>query len=215
MKIFGDKGNTKKIAKITKIIVYVSLAIILYAISPGVENQSAARFLMIAEIVLLALALRNVLSLAKEPMLKLAKKAIELIKKALAPIIAKIRERYSRKKNFAKGSDEKKLIFNFGILDKIKNRFKSRIKLSLKNASSNMEKIRLLYIKYILLLSEKHHKIKHSHTPKELKTDLAGSNRIENDILFDIYEEVRYNDAERVAISDEVIGLCENALDKR
>ena len=199
---------------IAKIIFCTGLAAILQILSANIKNQSAAHFLTVVEIVLMLFVLRVFFSLTKKRIVFLAKKAKELLKKALAPIIAKIRGRHGRRK-FVRGSDEKRLVFNFGIMDKLKDRLKPRKKTSLKNISSNAEKIRLLYIRLILTLIDRHYRVKHSHTPKELKTDLAQMDRNESDILFDTYENVRYGNLGDDSIPDGTVALCENIFEKR
>lgn len=186
------------------------MAIILHFMAQNVKNQSAARFLTVAEVVLMILILRIVLSLAGSRVKLIGKKLKELVKKALGPIIAKIREISGRKRRFAKGEDEKKLVFNFNIIEKLKNKLKLRKKPDLKHSSSNMEKIRLLYIKLILKLIERHYKFKYSHTPEEIKNGISGENK---DPLFAAYEKARYDDAGSVYISNETVKLCEEIID--
>ena len=194
--------------KIIKIIIYAALAIILHLLSINVKSQSAARFLLVLEIILMVLILRIVVSLTENRVKFLAKKAKELLIKVFRPIIDKIKERYARRRKFVKGSDEKRLVFNFNIIEKLKNKLKLRKKLDLKHGASNIEKIRLLYIKFILILIENHYKVKYSHTPREIKIDLPPK---EHDILFDSYEKARYGHAEYIAISDDVVDLCREA----
>ena len=91
------------------------------------------------------------------------------MKKALRPIIKVIQAKYKRRQKLIKGKDEKRLIFNLNLIEKLKNK---RKKINLKHGSTNMEKIRLLYVKLILILTEKNNEIKYSSTPKEIKKDL-------------------------------------------
>jgi hypothetical protein len=206
MKISNE--NKKKIIKIT---VYAALIIILQVLSANVKNRSAARFMAVAEIVLAVLISKAVLSLSKNRVKIIGRKLKEILKKTFGPILNKIREMSGRRRRFVRGSDEKRLVFNFNIIEKLKNKLKLRKKLDLKHSSSNIEKIKLLYIKLILTLMEKHHKVKYSHTPKEIKNNLKDDNK---ELLFDIYEKARYDDENTMYISNETVKLCENITDK-
>ena len=197
MKIFKDPKNTKKIVRI---IIYSAALITLHYIIINKRNSfvntSTEPVLNAVESVLIVLIVRTIFLLAEKRIKSLAKKTgdrlTKILKRLFKPIIDKISEN-RRRKNFIKGSDESKFIFNLEIIDKLKNKLKLRKKLDLKSSSSNAEKIRLLYIKFILILTGKNYKIKYSYTPKEIKDSLDYREREEErDILFDIYEQVRY-----------------------
>ena len=211
MKIFKDK---KKRAQIIKIAICAAGIYFIEYTKQSLENSSLGRFLTVLEILLLAYMAWTLFSLfksrAKVLYAKAKKTLVDAVKRLLKPIIEKFRERYRRKQKFVKGRDENKIVFNFNIIEKLKNKLQLRKKLDLKHVSSNAEKIRLLYIKFILKLIQKNNAIKYSSTPKEIKNDVRCG---ESDILFDIYEKVRYDAQKNVAVLDDTVKLCENAAD--
>ena len=218
MKIFKDKNMRKQTIKI--IVCAVILAVVQFVFVSGsyiTVSDSARRFCIVVELVLGAWIIWTVLSIIGVRGKPLFKNLKDYLKKVLAKVIKPIRdklsERYNRKRKFIKGSDENKFILNFNlnIIDKLKNKLRLRQKLDLKQNSSNREKIKLLYIKLILILTEKNYQIRYSHTPKEIKDNLDS---VDNNILFDIYEQVRYGDTDNIAVSDDMIKMCENITDK-
>lgn len=210
MKIFKHNG----IKKIIQLAVYlIALAIdnfIVANISYFTDNPSLARFLIVLEYLLLILViwkLISIISIYIAPLLRGAKKYLSGV---FEPIRNKLRERYNRKRKYIKGSDESKLILNFSIIDKIKNKFKLRQKLNFKHSVSKVERIRMLYIKLVLTLIEKNYEIRYSHTPREIKSNINYS---EGDTLLDVYEQVRYGDSDNIAISDDMMKSYEDIFD--
>lgn len=52
--------------------------------------------------------------------------------------------------------------------------------------------------------------VKYSQTPREIKRNVPYFG--ENGILFDAYEQARYDADENIAVSDETVKLCEDAI---
>ncbi|MCL2772861.1 MAG: hypothetical protein FWD71_05885 [Oscillospiraceae bacterium] len=208
MKIFKNRKIRKKIIRI---IIYTIIIAISYCLP--IHNQSAARFLTVVQLALSVLTAWEIISFIRFKSLftNLKNSIVELFKRVFKPILKKIEEIRSRKRKFIRGSDESKFILHFNVIDKLKNKLKLRQKLDFKHAQSNSEKIRLLYIRLILILTGKNYKIRYSYTPKEINDSL---NHIDKDILFDIYENVRYGDNTNTALSDDTVKLCENNVDE-
>lgn len=202
--------------KIIKIIIYtvLILAVQFFILGGRIKiniNESARRFFIAVEIILSVLLLKTLVSfILKDTLLPKNVKDFmgKAFRKLFRPILNKIRELHNRRRKFIKGTDEEKIIFNLNIIDKLKDKFRLREKLKLKHGDSNAEKIRLLYIKLILLL-EKDYVIKYSYTPKEIKETFDYKS---NDILCDIYEQVRYGRNEDISVSDDIVELCENGF---
>jgi len=214
MKPFKNKKHkeNKKKAAIIRIIIYAAAAAVVHFLSVNMPGESLRRFLTVVEIVLFAVILRAIVSLVHAPAKKLLKQFTKAINKIFKPYLDKIREKLAKGRKFVKGSDEKNLIWNFNlnIVNRLKNKLKLRKKLDFRHSSSNAEKIRLLYIKLILTLREKHHKIKYSSTPKEIKENLDHR---ENDVLFEVYEKIRYGGDGNITVSDDMVNSCEKTMD--
>ena len=193
-----------------KIIIYASAIAILHYLPVDAHNGSLRRFLTIVEIVLFALILRTIIPLMNAPVKNLAKQLKKALSKIFKPVLDKVQKTLARRRKFIKGIDEKNLIWNgnLNIISKLKNKLKSRKKLDFKHSASHMEKIRLLYIKLILILLKKNHKIKYSYTVKEIKDNLDCGEKY---ILFDVYEQVRYS--RYIIVSDDMVNLCQNDID--
>lgn len=209
MKMFKNKG----ISKIIRIAVYfIALAAVNFMVANSshfTDNLSLVRFLIILEYALMILIVFELISFIKAYIAPLLRGAKKFLSGVFEPIRNKLRERYNRKQKFLKGVDESKLIFNFNIIDKLKNKLKLRQKLNFNHSTSNIEKIRLLYIKLVLTLIEKDYEIRYSHTPREIK---SNTNCGEGDVLFDVYEQARYGDIDSLVISDDMIKSCEDSL---
>jgi hypothetical protein len=214
MKIFKDKEKRKKIVRIA--IYAVAIFAIRYLAACNrefLEYSSFGRFLSVLELTLAVFLAWTIFSLAKNRAkaiyAKTKKVLANAIKRMFKPFIEKFLERQKRKQKFVRGLDENKIIFDFHVMDRLKNRLKPKKKLDLKHVSSNAEKIKLLYIKFILTLAKKNHAVKYSSTPKEIKNNLGNG----DDILFDTYEQVRYDADENIDVLDNTVELCENAVD--
>ena len=180
-------------------------------------SESATRFLTVVEVTIVILIGWTLLSVTKSSAQSFADRLKDELLKALVkmfkPLADKIREKLSRGQRFVKGSDESSRLrvnLNLSIIDNIKKRLLLREKLNLRRSKSNAETIRLLYIKLILTLTERRHRIKYSHTPSEIKDSLGVNNeQRERGILFEAYEQARYGGAD-VSISDDIVQLCKN-----
>jgi len=205
MKIFKNKN----IIVLIKLIIYVELLAVAYYLEWNVkfftENINAFRAIQAVEIVLIGLIAWTVITLIRMNFKFLWKNAKKLFEKIIIKPIKKILQfKFKPKKKYMKGKDEKQFIFNFDLIEKFKTR---RRKLDLKHSKSNMERIRLLYIKLILILTEKDKEVKYSYTPKEVKKNCSW---IGNEILFETYEQVRYGE---LGVTDEVVQMCEKTME--
>jgi len=221
MKIFKNKN----IVNLIKLIIYVELLTISYYLEWNVEflkeNRTALFFNKIVQwifIVLIGWTVIKFIILNYKLIFAKVKKILENIKKYIKKKLADAKKMFQNvfkfikkviqfkynKKKYIKGKDEKQFIFNFDLIEKFKNR---RRKLDLKHSKSNMEMIRLLYIKLILILTAKDKEVKYSYTPKEVRKN-CGDNK--SDILFETYEQVRYGE---VFVTDEVVQLCEKTME--
>lgn len=94
---------------------------------------------------------------------------------------------------YKKRKDEKTFIF--GDDDELGRRKRHSIKSTSKwrDMTENSEKIRFLYIKYIVKLIKGGYKFQKALTPNEVRGDLALEPENEDNMLFDLYNGARYS----------------------
>ena len=130
-------------------------------------------------------------------------------------IVKRVRQFVARVKKTLKarglgsGFDKSTIELDFSIQHEIKRIFKSKIKLDLRKADRNAEKIRMMYIKLILKSIRSGYDYKYTQTPDEVYELLKNQNI---DVLIDCYKSVRYD--RNAVISDENVEICENILNK-
>jgi hypothetical protein len=128
----------------------------------------------------------------------ISKKVRQFIKKA---------KKILKAHGLGSGFDKSTIEVDFSIQREIKRIFKSKIKLDLRKADRNAEKIRLMYIKLILKSIRSGYDYDQTQTPDEIYELLKNENL---DVLIDCYKSVRYD--RNVIISDENVEICENIL---
>ena len=107
------------------------------------------------------------------------------------------------------GFDKSTIELDFSIKHEIKRIFKSKIKLDIRKANRNAEKIRMIYIKLILKSIRSGYDYNQTQTPDEVYELLKNQNL---DFLIACYKSVRYD--RNAVISDENVEICENILNK-
>lgn len=115
----------------------------------------------------------------------------------------------NKKNSFVSGSDKREFIGRLGFLGKTKKKTRKRKKIDINTCEGNAEKVRLLYTKYIIKSSEKGRDITFSQTPEEIKQSLDIDN---NDLLFESYEQVRYN--EHNSVDEDTVNKCCDIVDR-
>ena len=175
-------------------------------------DDSARRFFRICEGILLLVIITNGLMIifkVESTFGELVRDlAGRLLKKIFYPLMDKANEIIRRENRLVGGVDEAKLMLNFGIADKLKSALRPRRKIDLRRCATNSERVRMLYIRFILTLKRQRYVIDESCTPREIdKKILSGNNQ--SGILFDVYENLRYNREDTVTISDETVLQCE------
>jgi len=106
--------------------------------------------------------------------------------------------------------DKVSVELEFDPFGEFKKMFKSKIKLDIRKADKNAEKIRLLYIKLILKSMREGYDYDKTHTPDEVYEVLKNKNL---DYLMSCYKSVRYN--RDIKILDEEVEKCENIINGR
>jgi|GEM_PF-6933330 hypothetical protein len=103
--------------------------------------------------------------------------------------------------------DKVSVEFKIDAFGEFKKMFRSKIRLDLRKADENAEKIRLLYIKLILKSMREGYDYNRTHTPDELYEVLKNKNL---EYLMACYKSVRYD--RDIHILDEEVKKCENII---
>lgn len=192
MKNFLRKKIVKKTA-LYAVLIAASEFLRVYSIKK-LQNESFGQMFAFAEILFAVLIAREFIRLIKKqadnPGEKIGAAVANLIKRLLKPIAKLLIDRYEHRDRLIYGVDERKFIFPKEWLEKLKKQADLREKIRIEDCGSNIETVRMLYVKLILGLKEQGRRIDDSSTPREIKEKL---NSDENNGFFDKYEEVRYD----------------------
>ena len=124
------------------------------------------------------------------------------ISKRLLSIFGIKFDRYKKRK------DEKSFIFGEDDGDVRRKRHSIKSKTKWRDMNENSEKIRFLYIRYIVNLIKGGYKFDKALTPNEVRTDLSLAEDQDENQLFDLYNGARYSGGS-IFITDEQV---ENAI---
>ncbi len=105
---------------------------------------------------------------------------------------------------YKRGKDEKTFIFGEEDEEKRRKRHMIKSKSKWKDLTENAEKIRFLYLEYILKLVKKGYKYRAIYTPNEVRTDLKLEEEQQENEIFDLYYGARYSGGS-VYITDEQV----------
>ena len=105
---------------------------------------------------------------------------------------------------YKKNKDEKSFIFSEEEEERRRKRHMIKSKSKWKDLTENAEKIRFLYLEYILKLVKKGYKYRAIYTPNEVRTDLKIEEEQQENVIFDLYYGARYSGGS-VYITDEEV----------
>ena len=106
-----------------------------------------------------------------------------------------------------KRKDEKTFIFGDDEEGGRRKRHSIKSTSKWRDMTENSEKIRFLYIKYIVKLIKGGYKFQKAYTPNEVRSDLAIEAENQDNMLFDLYNGARYSGGSTY-ITDEQVELA-------
>ncbi len=214
---------------ITQVLVYFSASFSMLEVSLWLNElarkSEAFRYVQqgayVFTVILLFISVKKLLKLVPKTLKRAFAdnllKAVQAIAKGISKVSRKILSalgiELSRRK-VVKPKDEKSFIFDIEEMNVFKklSSFKSTVKW--RDLNENSEKIRFIYVKYIIRRIKEGYKLSPNLTPCEVRDDLGVEDEDNAHGLFDMYNGARYSGGS-VYITDEQVTKALGAVEKK